>query len=121
MLQCSNSCCQKWRRVDGCTQELFSNKTWLRDRLADEERELYEQCHDYDAHVRRWLAREGTSESLAAVDYEEFLAGLPAALGATLSEAAPHARAWAWEWCSATMRTGQTLEGDCARALLSFA
>ena len=26
MLQCSHPCCQKWRRVDGATQELFSNK-----------------------------------------------------------------------------------------------
>ena len=54
MLQCSHPCCQKWRRVDGATQELFSNKAWWTDRLGDEEKQLYQQCPEFDTLLSRW-------------------------------------------------------------------
>ena len=52
MLQCSKPCCQKWRRVDASTRDVFDNSRWWYDRLVDEERALHCNCPNINTLLR---------------------------------------------------------------------
>ena len=54
-LQCSNPSCQKWRRVDASTRDVFSNKRWWFDKVLAEERDLLVECVNLDSVIRAWL------------------------------------------------------------------
>ena len=66
--------------MDGATQELFSNRSWWRDRLGDEEKILYEHCRDFDTLLHRWLRVRESLDVITMDDYREFSATLPASL-----------------------------------------
>ena len=89
MLQCSHSGCQKWRRVDGPTQAVFSNMNWWKDRRDDEEKQVYEQCHDFDTRLQQWLRLPERLEVITIEEYNDFCACLPSCLGAKLLESVP--------------------------------
>ena len=91
MLQCSHACCKKWRRVDGATQELFSNMSWWRDKLTDEEKQLYESCRDFDTQLGRWLRLSERSDVITMEDYKDFCKTLLSPLGCPLVESVPRA------------------------------
>ena len=57
-LQCSDPCCQKWRRVDASTREVFGNKRWWFDKMLEEERALIAECSDLDIAMRSWFRRD---------------------------------------------------------------
>ena len=77
MLQCSHATCQKWRRVDGATRVLFGNETWWRDRLADEEEKLYQQCPDFGNRLLHWLRLPERLEVATLDEYNVFCKSLP--------------------------------------------
>ena len=65
--------------------------TWWKDRLGDEERNLYQQCFDFDTQLSTWLRQADRAEVISMSDYEDFQRFLPAEQGTTLLGSVPRA------------------------------
>ena len=82
-LQCST--CQKWRRVDASTRDVFSNRRWLYDKEREEERALNSECGNLNELITAWLDKLHGSAAAQPVglavyhafcNSSEFLTGL---------------------------------------------